>query len=122
MNVVTVSGSLFGSLSLARTFTVAALPCPVTSVSSTASGAEFAAAPVTECEDEGVRCSQRRTVRGARLRQRVGTRMDRGDRGEGIELVRRCAVEDGEAHALARLHPAEAEVEERALVVGPLRR
>ena len=46
--------------------------------------------------------------------------MDRVDRGEGIKLVRGCAIEDGEAHALARLHPAEAEVEERAVVVGPL--
>ena len=45
VNVVTLSGSLFGSLSLTRTFTVAALPCPVTRVSSTAFGAEFAAAP-----------------------------------------------------------------------------
>ena len=76
--------------------------------------------PIAEREDEGVRCSQRRTVRGARLRQRVGTRIDRGDRGESLELVRRCAVEDGEAHALARIHPAESEVEERAVVLGPL--
>jgi hypothetical protein len=45
VDAVTVNGSLFGSLSLARTFAVAALPCSVTSVSSTAFGAEFAPAP-----------------------------------------------------------------------------